>query len=247
MPTITRPRATSLPTSPESQLHDQCRGRSAGQAKRHKRRAGGSAPPLHSSKRSVMPYAEVALAVQTPFPQAFTYRVPVGMVLCPGTVVIVPFGRQTLPGIVLRISEHSGYEGETRDVALAGETVLLPHQVALARWLADRYLASIHACVALMLPPDAGRRLREIVEWTGVADSPDLSAADARLLERLRASGRATPATLRRSFGGPTDAAIARLTAMGAVRRTVGLADPPSVAAVAPVMPVPPTALTAAQ
>ena len=174
-----------------------------------------------------MPYAEVAVASETPFRQAFSYRVPAGMTVAPGDAVLVPFGRQTLAGIVLGVSQHSAYEGETRDIALAGDRLLLPHQVELARWLAARYFAPVSACVALMLPPDAPRRLAETIESAGAPDPPELSPADARLLERVRASGRATPAALRRSFGGGADAAVERLMAAGAVRRRLALTPPP--------------------
>src|SRR5581483_302339 len=149
------------------------------------------------------------------------------MTLAPGDAVLVPFGRQQLPGVVLAVTEHSAYAGQVRDVLLPGERVLPPAQVDLARWLAKHYLAPVYHCVALMLPPEAPKRLVETVEWLGDRLPPNLTPADTKLAERLRASGRATPAALRRSFGGPADAAVARLADLGVARRMVALALPP--------------------
>jgi primosomal protein N' (replication factor Y) len=173
-----------------------------------------------------VPYAEVTVRTDVPFRHAFTYRVPDGLTVAPGDAVLVPFGRQTLPGVVLAVGEHSAYEGEVRDLLLAGERLLLPHQVELARWLAARYLAPIADCVALMLPPELERRLAEMVVWTGAPAPAGLSSADAHLLERLRLSGHAAPAALRRTFGGAADPAVDRLVAAGVARRLLALLPP---------------------
>ena len=194
--------------------------------------AGAGLVHLFARGRGV--YAEVAVASDKPFYQAFTYRVPLALALVPGAAVLVPFGRETLPGVVLGLSEHSNYDGAVRDVLLAGETLLLPHQIELARWLADTYFAPVAACVALMLPPEAARHLRELIEWSGAAVPDDLTPADAALVARLQASGSATPEALARSFGGPTLAAIERLTGLGLARRTLGLPLPAKAGSAAP-------------
>src|SRR5438067_592759 len=106
----------------------------------------------------------------------------------PGDAVRVPFGRKVALGVVMALSDASTYEGETRDVQLAGERLLLPHQVRLARWMAARYLAPLAECAALMLPPEADRRLLESVVWCGASPPPDLTPADARFYDRLRSS-----------------------------------------------------------
>ncbi len=194
-----------------------------------------------------MSYAEVAVVTDQPFQQAFTYRVPDGMAVAPGDAVRVPFGKHILSGVVLGIAEHSAYAGDTRDVTLAGESLMLPHQVEMVRWLAARYFASMYACTALALPPETARRLAETVVWTGAPDPPDLTPADARLLARLRSSGRATPATLRRTFSGPADAAVDRFVALGVARRTVALPPPPAAAPIALSRPSAPPPLSDAQ
>ncbi len=194
-----------------------------------------------------MPYAEVAVLAEAPFHQAFTYRVPDEMQVAPGAAVLVPFGRRVLTGVALAVSAHSAYEGPARAVLAAGEAVLLPHQVELARWLAHRYLAPIADCVALMLPPDASRRLADTAVWLGGEPPDGLTPADARLAQRLAASGQATLAALRRAFGGGADAAVERLVAAGLARRHLTLPPPAPVGPVPTPPPAAPPALSPAQ
>lgn len=102
-----------------------------------------------------MPFAEVAVTAPQRFGQSFSYAVPEGLVLAPGDAVLVPFGPRRLPGIVLETGERAAYDGTLRAVErrLGDEPLLLPHQVGLARWLAERYLAPLAAAVAMALPP----------------------------------------------------------------------------------------------
>ncbi len=102
-----------------------------------------------------MPFADVAITAPQRFGQSFSYAVPEGLTLGPGDAVIVPFGPRRLPGIVLETGDRASYDGTLREVErrLGEEPLLLPHQVRLARWLAERYLAPVAAAVALALPP----------------------------------------------------------------------------------------------
>ncbi|HZQ36051.1 MAG TPA: primosomal protein N' [Dehalococcoidia bacterium] len=102
-----------------------------------------------------MPFADVAVTAPQRFGQSFSYAVPEGLALAPGDAVLVPFGSRRLPGIVLETGDRASYDGTLREVErrLGDEPLLLPHQVRLARWLAERYLAPVAAAVALALPP----------------------------------------------------------------------------------------------
>ena len=104
-----------------------------------------------------MPFAEVAIAPPQPFGAAYTYAVPEGLALAPGDAVVVPFGRRTLPAIVVAVTEESGYAGEPRAIlARIGDAPLLDAaHVALAGWIALRYRASLSAAMGLMLPRGA--------------------------------------------------------------------------------------------
>ncbi len=97
----------------------------------------------------------------------FTYHLPDELQgrLTVGSLVVVPFGSRRLYGIVVALSDESPVP-ETRPVAslVDPEPVLTPAQIALARWMSHEYLAPLHECLELMLPP-------------GVAGYADVQAA----------------------------------------------------------------------
>ncbi len=85
--------------------------------------------------------------------ETFTYAVPEGVDVVPGHRVTVPFGRRATYGFVVSLTtEDPGVEVKT--IATAGsEPLLLPHQVALARLVADHYWLPLIECLRAMLPP----------------------------------------------------------------------------------------------
>jgi primosomal protein N' (replication factor Y) (superfamily II helicase) len=99
-------------------------------------------------------YAEVAVeAGRALGRETFTYAVPEGVDVVPGHRVTVPFGRRTTYGFVVSLgTEEPGVE--TKSITSAGdEPLLLPHQVALAREVADHYWVPVIECIRAMLPP----------------------------------------------------------------------------------------------
>ncbi len=101
-----------------------------------------------------MLYAEVAVeAARGSGRDTYTYAVPDGLDLVPGHRVTVPFGRRSTYGFVVSLeAEDPGVE--TKPIATAGnEPLLLPHQVALARLVADHYWLPLIECLRAMLPP----------------------------------------------------------------------------------------------
>src|ERR1700674_2004727 len=97
-----------------------------------------------------MPYAEVAVNAAAPSRQTFTYRIPDGQDVQPGHAVYVPFGARTLQGIVMEVTDEPAY-AEARDIeGLVEERPLVSvERLALARWLAEYYLAPLFDCVSL--------------------------------------------------------------------------------------------------
>jgi primosomal protein N' (replication factor Y) len=85
--------------------------------------------------------------------ETYTYAVPDGVDVVPGHRVTVPFGRRSTYGFVVSLgTEDPGVEVKT--IATAGsEPLLLPHQVALARLVADHYWLPLIECLRAMLPP----------------------------------------------------------------------------------------------
>jgi primosomal protein N' (replication factor Y) len=99
-------------------------------------------------------YAEVAVeAARALDRETYTYAVPEGVDVVPGHRVTVPFGRRTTYGFVVSLGTEEPAV-ETKPIAGAGdEPLLLPHQVALARLVADHYWVPLIECLRAMLPP----------------------------------------------------------------------------------------------
>ncbi|MFH1524017.1 MAG: hypothetical protein ABIF04_03555, partial [Chloroflexota bacterium] len=71
----------------------------------------------------------------------------------PGHLVTVPFGKQTVQGVVFRlIAEPSVSETKTILGLLDPQPILTAAQIALAQWLAEETLSPLAACIGLMLP-----------------------------------------------------------------------------------------------
>ncbi len=98
----------------------------------------------------------------------FDYRLPEELrgEVAVGSMLVVPFGRREILGVVTALRERSDVE-ESRLLAplraLDGDPparpTLPPDLVALARWLADEYCSTFARALSLVLPPAATRRL----------------------------------------------------------------------------------------
>jgi primosomal protein N' (replication factor Y) len=129
-------------------------------------------------------YAEVAVeAGRSLDRETYSYQVPEGMDVVPGHRVTVPFGRRTSFGFVVSLgTDDPGVE--TKPIASAGaEPLLLPHQVALARLVADHYWVPLIECLRAMLPP----RVRK--GGSGGSGPSTRQRRHSRLLELAGAAG----------------------------------------------------------
>jgi primosomal protein N' (replication factor Y) len=114
---------------------------------------------------------------------AFTYHVPgkldkrVGI----GSLVVVPFGKRRLYGVVVAFSDSSPV-ADTRPIEslVDPDPVLSPEHIALARWMRDEYLASLYECLELMLPPGmvGHTDLKVALSGEGPEDTPLTSYAN---------------------------------------------------------------------
>ena len=99
-------------------------------------------------------FAEVAVeAARGISRETYTYAVPDGVDVVPGHRVTVPFGRRSTYGFVVSLgTDDPGVE--TKPITSAGgDPLLLPHQVELARLVADHYWVPLIECIRAMLPP----------------------------------------------------------------------------------------------
>ena len=85
--------------------------------------------------------------------ETYTYSVPDGVDIVPGSRVTVPFGRRSTYGFVVSLGTEQP-EVETKPIASAGaDPLLLPYQVELARLVADHYWIPLIEVIRAMLPP----------------------------------------------------------------------------------------------
>ncbi len=106
-----------------------------------------------------MRYAEVSVNSPVAQRRTFSYAIPTGLDISPGQAVLVPFGEKVLQGVVLEVNPVPAVE-DTREIldVLEPEPILSPHQIQLASWISDYYLAPLFSAVALMLPPAFERK-----------------------------------------------------------------------------------------
>jgi primosomal protein N' (replication factor Y) len=98
------------------------------------------------------------VAVPVPLDMVFTYRVPEGFCLVPGSRVVVPFRRQRLVGIVTSLHDRApkvsakdvlGVLDEADAPALVGELL------RMGKWISEYYLAPLGEVFRTMLPLNA--------------------------------------------------------------------------------------------
>ncbi len=95
----------------------------------------------------------------------FDYRLPPALreEVTVGSMLVVPFGRREILGVVTALSEHSDISEEKLLAPLRaldeGPPTLPIDLVALAEWLAEEYCSTLARALTLVLPPAATRRL----------------------------------------------------------------------------------------
>jgi primosomal protein N' (replication factor Y) len=109
-----------------------------------------------------------------------------------GHLVMVPFGKQTVQGVILRFVEKTATQQvKTILEPLDLQPVLTPAQIALAERMAETTLASLADIIALMLPPGLAQQSDTLYALRQPLNSPDFSASPlaARLIKLLSERG----------------------------------------------------------
>ena len=171
------------------------------------------------------------MAVDAPVGHArtFTYGIPTRFTVHPGQLVWVPFGSQTLQGIVVEVSALKP-EFPTRDILQPVEPapLLNPEQIQLGQWLSRYYLSSLFAALSLMLPPGFESRVRSRIfpAEASNADRDNLREETLAALEALREKGRMSQADFVKLLGRRGVGELNRLAERGAVSREVTIPRP---------------------
>jgi primosomal protein N' (replication factor Y) (superfamily II helicase) len=152
----------------------------------------------------------------------FDYRLPRSMEeVGVGSVLVVPFGRRRVVGVVVGLAERSELPpARLAEPVEALDAGVPPDLVELGRWVGDEYCSTPARGLGLVLPPGTGtgaeaRRVRPLVELQVEATPEGIAAVDggARLGLRQRA-------VLRALIAGPKSAR-ALATAAGSDRATL--------------------------
>jgi primosomal protein N' (replication factor Y) len=162
----------------------------------------------------------------------FDYRLPDAMnEVEVGSVLVVPFGRRRVVGVVVGLADRSDLPQERLAEPLeALEAGVPPELVGLGRWVGEEYCSTPARGLGLVLPPGVGtgaeaRRVRPLVELEVEATGKGLDAVTGgeRLGLRQRAVLRALAAGPRlarqlAASAGSDRATLRRLEARGLVR-----------------------------
>ncbi|HZS78504.1 MAG TPA: primosomal protein N' [Ktedonobacteraceae bacterium] len=123
-----------------------------------------------------------------------TYIVPPELqeIALPGQLVAAPFGNRLVEGIIWQLSKDadmSSFDGAMRPIStiLDPEPALLPHQRALAEWLAEYYVTPLAHCAMIMLPPGLMQRSKVVLHLISPENSAPATAQQDAEFTRLQA------------------------------------------------------------
>jgi len=146
-------------------------------------------------------YAQIVVNVPS-VAGVFDYAIPEELAegLGIGKLVVVPFGRQKVQGLILRFVDQPSV-AQTKDILelIDPDPVLTSTQIALAEWMAEATLSPLAAIVNMMVPSGLSQQADVIYEIreSGVGNQvneknpnsqfpiPDLSPTQSRLLNLL--------------------------------------------------------------
>src|SRR6185312_15233189 len=196
------------------------------------RRTGAARPSVSVRSLARMPVAKVEPLLTTRSVSGpFDYRLPEAMEdVGVGSVLVVPFGRRRVVGVVVDLAERSELpDGRLAEPIEALEAGVPPELVELGRWVGEEYCSTTARGLGLVLPPGVGtgaeaRRVRPLLELEVEATPEGLAAVSGagRLGLRQRAVLRALvagPQLARRlaAIAGSDRATLRRLEARGLI------------------------------
>ena len=174
-------------------------------------------------------YADVAVDSPVGHARVFTYRIPPRVSVQPGQLVWVPFGSQTLQGIVVGLSAASP-DFATRDIfqAVDPAPLLWPQHIELGHWMSRHYRCPLFAALSPMLPPGFESHVRSRIYSSPdfTVDGKGLREESVAAIEALGEKGRMSQADFVKLLARPGVRELTRLVEQGAVRREVTIPRP---------------------
>ncbi|HEX7734587.1 MAG TPA: primosomal protein N' [Ktedonobacteraceae bacterium] len=109
-----------------------------------------------------------------------TYAVPEELEdeIAAGQLVAVYYGERLVEGIIWSLREDEPEEQEVRAIStlLDPQPALLPHQRALAEWIAEYYVAPLAQTALMMLPPGLMQRSKMVLRLIDTGAASDFAA-----------------------------------------------------------------------
>lgn len=196
---------------------------------------------MPTSEATIFTHGFLEAALPVPARKTFTYRLPddSSKIIRRGSRVLVPFGKRTLTGYVVRTMERPDDdigldESEIRSViSVPDDRPLIADDVFdLAQWAADYYLMPLGEMLKAALPTGIDQKLEEVVEITDagrslLGDAGRHRALKYRLLEELADDRSAAFTSLADVFGrASARRAVNELEKDGLVRKSGRVIEP---------------------
>jgi primosomal protein N' (replication factor Y) (superfamily II helicase) len=121
----------------------------------------------------------------------FHYSIPPELPLMVGQMVWVPFGAQTMQGVVLGLPDDAPERDLKPVINIADPIpVLTTEQIHLARWMADYYCAPLVDAIQLMLPPGIEQHSLSFVSLNALKTIPaNISPRQRQVIDLARQHG----------------------------------------------------------
>jgi len=179
-------------------------------------------------------YARVAVNIPSVTGE-FDYSLPPALEggVGAGHLVAVPFGKQTVQGVILELTAAPSV-AETKPVLdlLDPLPVLTAAQIALARWMAEHFLAPLAAMVDLMLPAGLGQQADTVYAINSrqpAAGEQSWIGTQARLVNLLQGKGSLRGRQIDRHFKNVDWRKTAQYLVRAGVLTAQSVLPPPSV------------------
>ena len=136
-------------------------------------------------------YARISINIAQ-LTELFDYHIPGEFegLIQPGSLVNVPFGKQTVQGIVVNLLDEPAV-AETKDIEaiIESEPALTSHQLKLAEWMAEENLSTLPVCLDLMLPVGLSQHADVLLKLLPAESTADLTPVQQRILAALKKRG----------------------------------------------------------
>ncbi len=179
-------------------------------------------------------YADIILPLRVD--KTYTYRIPPGLQgqVAAGSRVLVPLGRRTVTGVVVKLSSASAVAGIKEIVDLLDDRPVFDEaMLELTRWIADYYLCSWEEALRIVLPAEMRSRTKKRISVKQPSDGTvarklqKLSERQRDILKILTAAGPISDLSLIRQAGREgLYAALHRLQALDLIEVRERTSDP---------------------